>query len=385
MFLRAVELIIQNVRAERNGLWSVPLYTVSQILPYFHVTNKVNYSRWIHIYILDMIHLPVEIDSAFLRGEFAIRQTAGTFNGVWNDMATEKTVIKDSKGCGGIAGITRQKSAPIRWSITRHMLGHFSSEMRKRSCHDTSSERVHEETQPTSMKRHESHVMDIIHHIQDKMTDPFQVEIHPTTLINISTGMHASTDVQRSLLNSVTNETNMVKTFGKGTLSSEEPKSLHSPIPRSRLKTLEDLTKSINLKCRSGDIAKAHINPELIFRRALVLVSSRDDVAVEQVLSYPIGPIPTSLFHDDGTMRKTCKVDLAHHQENEVSAIGILSPFNSSLTCLIRDGMAMFQALNVKSYTTFGDLASAFVKHQLNFFTAAHTVIDLFDRYDIKN
>lgn len=64
------------------------------------------------------------------------------------------------------------------------MLGHFNSEMRKRSGHDKSSERVHEETQPTSMKRDESHVMDIIHHIQDKMTDPFEVEIHPSTLIN---------------------------------------------------------------------------------------------------------------------------------------------------------------------------------------------------------
>lgn len=161
IFLRAVELMIQNVGEEGNGLWSLHLHTVSQMLPYFHVTNEVNYSRWMPIYILDMIHFPVEINSAFLHSEFAIRQTAGTFNGAWSDMATEKTVIKDSKGCGGIAGITRQKSALVRWSLTRHMLGHFNSEMRKRFGHDTSSERVHEETQPTSMKRDESHVMDI--------------------------------------------------------------------------------------------------------------------------------------------------------------------------------------------------------------------------------
>ena len=177
----------------------------------------------------------------------------------------------------------------------------------------------------------------------------------------------------------------MVKTFINGTWSSEESKSLYSPIPRSKLKTFEDLTKSTNLKCRSGDIVKAHINPELIFRRALVLASSRDDVTVENVLSFPIGPIPMSLFHDDGTMMKTCKADLAHQLENEVSAIGTLPPFNPSLTCLIRNGMALFQALNVKLYKTFGDLASAFLKHQLNCFTNAHTVIDVFDRYDIKN
>ena len=34
-----------------------------------------------------------------------------------------------------------------------------------------------------------------------------------------------------------------------------------------------------------------------------------------------ICPIPTSLFHDDGTMRKTSKADLAHQLEQDVSII----------------------------------------------------------------
>ena len=51
-------------------------------------------------------------------------------------------------------------------------------------------------------------------------------------------------------------------------------------------------------------MVEVHINSELVFRRALVLANSRDDVTVEKVLSFPVGPIPTSLFHDYGTMRK---------------------------------------------------------------------------------
>lgn len=62
--------------------------------------------------------------------------------------------------------------------------------------------------------------------------------------------------------------------------------------------------KKTKLRCRSGKIIKSNINPELIFRRALALTNCKDDVTVEKLLSYPIGPIPTSLFHDDGTMRK---------------------------------------------------------------------------------
>jgi hypothetical protein len=36
------------------------------------------------------------------KGEFSIRQTSVSFNGIWSDMGTEKTIIKDSKGSGGI-------------------------------------------------------------------------------------------------------------------------------------------------------------------------------------------------------------------------------------------------------------------------------------------
>jgi hypothetical protein len=52
---------------------------------------------------------------------------------------------------------------------------------------------------------------------------------------------------------------------------------------------------------------------------ALVLANSRDDVTIDNILSHPAGPIPVSMFHEDGTMRKSCKSDLVKQFENEVS------------------------------------------------------------------
>jgi hypothetical protein len=43
------------------------------------------------VYILDMLELPAEIKSAFEKGEFSIRQTSGSLNGIWSEMGTEKT------------------------------------------------------------------------------------------------------------------------------------------------------------------------------------------------------------------------------------------------------------------------------------------------------
>ena len=59
--------------------------------------------------------------------------------------------------------------------------------------------------------------------------------------------------------------------------------------------------------------------------------------------------------------------------------------FDVSTTTYIRDGMALVQSLNAKRYSTFGDLAMDFVKMQLDCFSSASTVTDVFDRYDIKN
>jgi hypothetical protein len=64
---------------------------------------------------------------------------------------------------------------------------------------------------------------------------------------------------------------------------------LYNPSTRSKLKSFEDMTHKTKLKCRSGDT----VNPELVFSRELVLANCREDVTVEKVLSFPIGPIPT--------------------------------------------------------------------------------------------
>ena len=119
----------------------------SKMLPYFFITNRTNYSRWMPVYILDMLELPAEIKPVFEKGEFSIRQISGSFNGIWSDMGTEKTIIKDSKGSGGIVGITNQKSA-----LTRHFLASFSSAMNDRAGITSTSNTSHEKNEAYSFE-----------------------------------------------------------------------------------------------------------------------------------------------------------------------------------------------------------------------------------------
>ncbi|CAC5420134.1 unnamed protein product [Mytilus coruscus] len=161
------------------------------------------------VYILDMLELPAEIKSAFKQGDFSIRQILGTFNGTWSDMGTEKTIIKDSRSSGGIVGITNQKSALVRWTLTRHFLASFSNAMNDRGDITNKSDNSHEEIKQTALKRDEEQVQAIVNHLNQTMTDPFDIDAHPPCLINISTGMHSTREVQDSLLSAVNEGENM--------------------------------------------------------------------------------------------------------------------------------------------------------------------------------
>jgi hypothetical protein len=79
--------------------------------------------------------------------------------------------------------------------------------------------------------------------------------------------------------------------------------------------------------------------PVEIFMRKGGWVSSRDDVTIDNILSHPVGPIPVSMFHEDGTMRTSCKSDLVKQFENEVSPVLSLPDFDPSLTIYIRDSL----------------------------------------------
>ena len=88
-------------------------------------------------------------------------------------MATDKTVTKDSKGYGGIVNITRNKSALIRRSLTRHVLADVSAEMRQRSGFSALADKMmHEESKPTCLKRDEDYVKLLVDQIAPKT--PYQ-------------------------------------------------------------------------------------------------------------------------------------------------------------------------------------------------------------------
>ena len=65
----------------------------------------------------------------------------------------------------------------------------------------------------------------------------------------------------------------MVTSLVDGSLSEGQSRSFYNPSTRSKLKSFEDLTHKTKLKFRYGDTVTVLMNPELVFRRELVLAN----------------------------------------------------------------------------------------------------------------
>ena len=52
------------------------------------------------------------------------------------------------------------------------------------------------------------------------------------------------------------------------------------------------------------------ISSDLVFRSALSLSKTREEVRMKSVLTQPVTSVLTSLFHEDGSTKKTTKAEL---------------------------------------------------------------------------
>ena len=176
-----------------------------------------------------------------------------------------------------------------------------------------------------------------------------------TSLGNITSGRVASEEVDESMKGVAQNGREMINQFTKERLGDEKKRNLWDPIPKALGKTCSTMKK-----CLSSDKdRKIMIDTEVLFRRLLV-VSKNRDVNMRKVLSYKLATVPPSMFHDDGSMRKTNIADLAKKLEANTDEILVRprqnSPTSSQSAAYLIDGMAMCQALNDNHFKIFNDL-----------------------------
>ena len=118
----------------------------------------------------------------------------------------------------------------------------------------------------------------------------------------------------------------MIKAFVGNGLSTAGGKLFHGTLSQSKVVTFTDMKKQTKVSLGKGITKLIHISTELVFRRALCLSNHRDDVSMDAIMCYPIGPVPSSLFDEYGQMRKSTKSHLMAKLEDEVTGLMLNAP-----------------------------------------------------------
>ena len=130
-------------------------------------------------------------------------------------------------------------------------------------------------------------------------------------LLNISSGLHAPQEVKQSLLLAVEAGIRKFHCFVKESQSSVKKTRFYAPVERSGLKIF-------------GKAIDMTISSELVIGRELTLLKPGEEVSMKNVLNIPVTSVPTSLFHEVGSMLKTIKTELLHKLEDFRSTVGFL-------------------------------------------------------------
>jgi len=140
---------------------------------------------------------------------------------------------------------------------------------------------------------------------------------HRESLVNLCSGIEASSDVANDLLTAYAIGESAAQRFTEERKADrievieehqEKEKSFYAPIKRLKLKTFKDMKvkKIITSKEKAVTIAAERS----LFGRLLILAKSRTGVSLDVILQYSLSPIPWSIGLADGGLVKTVKSKL---------------------------------------------------------------------------
>ena len=214
-----------------------------------------------------------------------------------------------------------------------------------------SAEDDHKDNQKSEMKKSEKNVKKVIQSFKS-FANPFEINEN-NTMISLSSGLQATDKVQKDLLTVQEDGKTQYQNFIKERLLEEKTISFHDPIKRNRKQTFNSLSKKVFMKTSKKQEVKLTAQRN-IFGQLLVL-SQENNIDLQKVLEYPLGPVPWSLATADGMPIKTDKAVLMHNLEKEAS-YSYIAPDKDRDHIHIIDGNALFHTLS-QIPETFGEVA----------------------------
>ena len=377
IYLKAVTALLALIRAERSGDWELYLDSLLCMLPVFFAYDRINYSRWLPVYIADMINLEdtaKEVHDEFKAGKFSVNRTGKSFAAVPTDQVLEQTLNKDSKGSGGLKGISNNEVARTKWFLSSHVRAQLyatQKELTSKSRDDTASK--HREDNITITVKDETDIQALMSTLHKYASKMFSLE--KTALINIFTGISPPTETGAQILAALTDGEKRLKEFIEDRLS-QEKKTFDATLSKQKVPAFDK-------KGTSSVERKIQAKGQIPFAKLLIVGQSRN-LNVKELFKHEMSNIPPALFDNKGIMRKCKKSQLVNVLEEKfLSGGGDDCTLDQRVVigkALVIDAMVVVQSL--KGTGTFEDYSKNLFGLILSDSQGYHRVDIVFDVYD---
>ena len=286
MYMDMVMILKRYIHAERAGMWEEHLAEVENMLPYLVAAGHYKYVSCLPHYLEAMrgLHtLAPNIAKAFKDGHVTVRQTKGRFNGVWTDMALEKTYNRDAK-TKLFTGISQQPAAMEKYLRALPVLTAVSKQTKAMAHVERDDTKHHEDSTRQAAKEVES-VRKITDVINNQMIHPFKCE--ELGLVNISTGHKAeSADLV------------MARELGMRALAVAKETDSEKVAPIKLATFAAKPKKSLSMALKSK---KVYVEESAVVRN-LFFVQDLDEEKKVEVFSHEWTSCPASLFEPDPSL-----------------------------------------------------------------------------------
>ena len=147
-----------------------------------------------------------------MSGGHAVSRSSHPFVQVWTDLALGQSINADSKGKGGIVGISQTSTALNRWFLTARERASIPSALKQMYGLQSNEQGVHKEAAMKRVKRDEGGIQNVLSCFSTGlMTDPFSCSI--TDLKNLASGVVLPADLAEALVSCINKGREHMTTF----------------------------------------------------------------------------------------------------------------------------------------------------------------------------
>src|SRR6218665_1836511 len=399
MYMNQVMVLLQFQRATREGNWFLYLASLEKLCVYFFVYNRLDYAQNIPEFVARMQELEntdPSIWQEFLNGDFTVNTSNEVpFTRIGVDHAMEH-LNKNTKGQGGISGITSHPNTLLKFCLTAPELARLAAEVERLAgvTNEPLGKRAHHCLSQAKVRRQECAIIKLkkvlarcnIFNASSKEHD------QQTNMFKLLSNEVVPDNVKNSILSTEEVGLSAYRRFVEERLNGND--NLWTKMTKVKQLTWSSSAKDIRLKA-GYEVLTLKATSSLFARMLVIARSAREDIDLEDVIgTHEFSCTNRVLMGPDGSIHPTTdKSTVIHLLENMVKTNGEMtaySPTNGTTKnngcCLIVDGMAVVQELmavkDFKNCEDFGNLYVHLIDSKARGYLQVRVV---FDNYTKEN